>query len=70
MTTLEGRPNTALLVIDAQNAVLAAGAGRDGVVASIGGLVARARDGGVPRLTRSEQPGEMPLSGIRWQRER
>lgn len=27
MTTLEGRPNTALLVIDAQNAILAAAAG-------------------------------------------
>ena len=30
MTTLEGRPNTALLVIETQNAVLAAAAGRDG----------------------------------------
>jgi hypothetical protein len=48
MSTLEGRPDTALLVIDAQNATLAAGAGRDGVVANIGGLVARARAGGVP----------------------
>ena len=48
MTTLEGRPNTALLVIDTQNAILAAAAGRDGVVANIGGLVARARAEGVP----------------------
>ena len=35
MTTLEGRPNTALLVIYTQNAILAAAAGRDGVVANI-----------------------------------
>ena len=38
MTTLDGRPNTALLVIDTQNAILAAADGRDGVVANIGGL--------------------------------
>jgi nicotinamidase-related amidase len=43
MTTLEGRPNTALLVIDAQNAILASAAGRDGVLANIGGLIGRAR---------------------------
>jgi hypothetical protein len=35
MTTLEGRPNTALLVIDTQNAILAAANGRDGVVAEV-----------------------------------
>jgi nicotinamidase-related amidase len=40
MTTLEGRPNTALLVIDTQNAILAGADGRDGVVANIGRLVA------------------------------
>jgi len=60
MTTLEGRPNTALLVTDAQNAILAAAAGRDGVLANIGGLIGRAR----------AERGEMPLSGIRWRRER
>jgi nicotinamidase-related amidase len=43
MTTLEGRPNTALLVIDAQNAILAGAAGRDAVLANIGGLIGRAR---------------------------
>jgi hypothetical protein len=31
MTTLEGRPNTALLVTGTQNAILAAADGRDGV---------------------------------------
>jgi nicotinamidase-related amidase len=61
MTTLEGRPNTALLVIDTQNAILAAADGRDGVVANIGRLVGKARAEGVP---------VMPLSGIRWPRER
>ena len=39
MTTLEGRPNTALLVIDAQDAILATTAGRDSVLANIGGLI-------------------------------
>jgi nicotinamidase-related amidase len=61
MTTLEGRPNTALLVIDAQNAILAAGAGRDGVVANIGGLVARARDGGVPVIWVQHADDGLPL---------
>jgi hypothetical protein len=40
MTTLEGRPNTALLVIDTQDAILAAADGRDGAVANIGRLAA------------------------------
>jgi nicotinamidase-related amidase len=44
VTTLEGRPNTALLVIDTQNAILAAAADRDGVLANIGGLAGKARD--------------------------
>ena len=45
MTTLDGRPNTALLVIDVQNGVLAAAAARDDVIANIGGLVATSAPG-------------------------
>jgi nicotinamidase-related amidase len=48
MTTLENRPNTALLVIDVQNGVVAEAHERDTVVANIGGLVERARREEVP----------------------
>jgi nicotinamidase-related amidase len=48
MTTLSDRPNTALLVIDVQNGVVAEAHQRDAVVANIGTLVDRARVEGVP----------------------
>lgn len=48
MTTLENRPNTALLVIDVQNRVVAGTHERDAVVANIGSLVAGARRERVP----------------------
>jgi nicotinamidase-related amidase len=48
MTTLANRPNTALLVIDVQNAALERAHERDAVVANVGGLVERARREGVP----------------------
>jgi nicotinamidase-related amidase len=47
MTTLSDRPNTALMVIDVQNGVVADACRRDAVVANIGTLVDRARDEGV-----------------------
>jgi nicotinamidase-related amidase len=48
MTTLKNRPNSALLVIDVQNGVVADAHERDAVVANIEGLVARARAERVP----------------------
>jgi nicotinamidase-related amidase len=39
MTTLDNRPNTALLVIDVQNGVVADAHDRDGVVANVRTLV-------------------------------
>jgi nicotinamidase-related amidase len=48
MTTLENRPNTALLVVDVQNGVVAGAHQRDAVVANIGTLVQKARAEGVP----------------------
>src|SRR5262245_59840113 len=48
MTTLPDRPNTALLVIDVQNGVMAGAHNRDGVIATIAGLVDRARSEAVP----------------------
>jgi nicotinamidase-related amidase len=48
VTTLENRPNTALLVIDVQNGVVAGAHERDAVVANVGRLVERARQQDVP----------------------
>jgi len=48
MTTLENRPNTALLVVDVQNGVVEGAPERDGVVANVGSLVDRARRERVP----------------------
>ena len=48
MTTLTGRPNTALLVIDVQNGVMAGAHARDAVVANIASLVEKARAEAVP----------------------
>ena len=48
MTTLENRPNTALLVVDVQNGVVAEAHDRDTVVANVGSLVDKARREKVP----------------------
>ena len=48
MSTLENRPNTALLVIDVQNGVVAEAHARDAVVGNIGSLVEKARQQQVP----------------------
>src|SRR3982074_3090367 len=48
MTTLENRPNTALLVVDVQNGVVEGAPERDAVVANVGNLVEKARQEQVP----------------------
>ena len=48
MSTLENRPNTALLVVDVQNGALGGAHERDAVVANVGALVDRARQADVP----------------------
>ena len=48
MTTLANRPNTAVLVVDVQNSVIAEAHERADVLANIGRLVEGARDEGVP----------------------
>jgi nicotinamidase-related amidase len=48
MSTLENRPNTALLVIDVQQGVVEGAPERDAVVANIGRLVDKARHQDVP----------------------
>ena len=48
MTTLENRPNTALLVVDVQKDVVEGAPERDTVVANVGSLVEKARREQVP----------------------
>jgi isochorismate hydrolase len=48
MTTLENRPNTALIVVDVQNGVVGGAHERDAVVANVGSLVERARRERIP----------------------
>jgi nicotinamidase-related amidase len=48
MSTLENRPNTALLVVDVQNGVVAEAYERDAVVRNVGSLVEKARREEIP----------------------
>src|SRR5580765_4690139 len=48
MSTLENRPNTALLVVDVQNGVVEGAHQRDTVVANVASLVEKARAESVP----------------------
>jgi nicotinamidase-related amidase len=48
MTTLENRPNTALLVVDVQNGVVEGTPARDAVVTNVRTLVEKARREGIP----------------------
>lgn len=67
MTTLEGRPNSALLVIDPQHAVLANTADRDGVVANISGLAGKARAEGVPVVWVQHSGDGLEVGSEAWQ---
>jgi nicotinamidase-related amidase len=48
MSTLENRPNTALVVVDMQNGVVGGAHERDAVVANVGRIVEKARSANVP----------------------
>ncbi|MFI9559857.1 isochorismatase family protein [Nonomuraea endophytica] len=67
MTTLADRPNTALLVIDVQNGVVAGAHERDAVVANIGDLVDKARREQVPVVWVQHSDEEMALRSDSWQ---
>ncbi len=67
MTTLPDRPNTALVVIDVQNGVVAEAHDRDAVVGTIGGLVQRARLADVPVVWVQHNSDELPRDSERWQ---
>ena len=67
MTTLDGRPNTALLVIDVQNDVVSGAHDRDGVIARINGLVDKARNEQVPVIWVQHSDEEMPEGSEGWE---
>jgi nicotinamidase-related amidase len=67
VTTLPDRPNTALLVIDVQNAVVAGSPRRDGVVAAIHDLVDKARGEQVPVVWVQHSDDELPRGSEGWQ---
>ena len=66
MTTLPDRPNTALLVIDVQNGVVAKAHDRDLVVANIAAVVERARTRQVPVIWVQHHSDELPRGEDRW----
>ena len=66
MTTLANRPNTALLVVDVQNGVVASAHQRDAVVATIGNLVAKARREGVPVVWVQHNSKELARGSDAW----
>ncbi len=66
MTTLENRPNTALLVIDVQNGVVEKAHERDAVVANIAGLVEKAREKEVPVVWVQHFSDELAKGSDRW----
>ncbi len=67
MTTLSDRPNTALVVIDVQNEVVAGAYERDAVVARIGTLVERARAAGAPVVWVQHSGEGLDEGGDGWQ---
>jgi nicotinamidase-related amidase len=66
MTTLDNRPNTALLVVDVQNGVVGEAHKRDLVVANVGSLVDRARQQGVPVVWVQHSGEGLPRGSEEW----
>jgi isochorismate hydrolase len=67
MTTLPDRPNTALLVIDVQNGIVADVVHRDSVIANINALVDRARGEDVPVVWVQHSDDDLPRDSENWQ---
>jgi nicotinamidase-related amidase len=66
VTTLQNRPNTALLVVDVQNGVVAQAHEREAVVASVGSLVERARQEQVPVVWVQHSDDELERGSEAW----
>jgi nicotinamidase-related amidase len=67
MTTLENRPNTALLVVDVQNGVVEGTHERDAIVANIGIVVEKARSAGVPVVWVQQTDDNLVKGSENWQ---
>jgi hypothetical protein len=66
LTTLENRPNTALLVVDVQNGVVAEAHERDAVVANVGSLVEKARREQVPVIWVQHSSEHLEKGSDKW----
>ena len=66
MTTLQNRPNTALLVVDVQNGVVEGAHARDAVVANVGHLVQKARGEHVPVVWVQHADEGLPRGSDEW----
>jgi nicotinamidase-related amidase len=67
MTSLTNRPNTALVVIDVQNGVVADSVRRDEVIGNISTLVDKARAEDVPVIWVQHSSDELPPGSDQWQ---
>ena len=67
MTTLEHRPNTALLVVDTQRGVVEGAHQRDTIVANIGTVVETARRQGVPVVWVQHSDDHLAKGSDAWQ---
>jgi nicotinamidase-related amidase len=67
MTTLTDRPNSALLVIDVQNGVVAGAPRRDEVIATIRSLVERARAEHTPVIWVQHSDDDLEQGSEKWQ---
>jgi nicotinamidase-related amidase len=66
MTTLEKRPNTAVLVIDVQNGVVGGAYERDAVVSNVGTVVDKARAADVPVVWVQHSGEGLPQGSDEW----
>jgi nicotinamidase-related amidase len=67
MTTLDNRPNTALLVVDVQNGVVSGAYQRDPVVANVRSLVEKARQERVPVVWVRHSDEQLAKGSDDWQ---
>jgi nicotinamidase-related amidase len=66
MTSLRDRPNSALLVVDVQNGVVANAINRDAVIANISTLIGKARAAQVPVIWVQHSDDELPENSDGW----
>ena len=67
MTSLAGRPNAALLVIDVQKGVVAGAYERDKVIGNIAALIEKARSENVPVIWIQHSDDELPRDTEAWE---